>query len=48
VLKTELAVLDSLDIAAGPVARALLPIRLRGAIHGNWVEAETLAAARAA
>jgi len=47
VLKTELAVLDSLDIAAGPVARALLPIRLRGAIHGNWVEAETLAATRA-
>jgi carotenoid cleavage dioxygenase len=37
---SELVVLDAERIGEGPVARARLPIRLRGAIHGNWVGAE--------
>jgi len=37
---SELVVLDAERIAEGPVARVRLPIRLRGAIHGNWVGSE--------
>jgi carotenoid cleavage dioxygenase-like enzyme len=36
---TELIVLDAAHLADGPVATVKLPIRLRGAIHGNWVPA---------
>ena len=39
---SELVILDAERIAEGPVARVRSPIRLRGAIHGNWVGAETL------
>ena len=34
---SELVILDAERIAEGPVARVRTPIRLRGAIHGNWV-----------
>jgi len=34
---SELVILDAERIPEGPVARIRLPIRLRGAIHGNWV-----------
>jgi carotenoid cleavage dioxygenase len=46
VLTTELAVLDAARLSQGPLATVRLPLRLRGAIHGNWVSAETLAATR--
>jgi carotenoid cleavage dioxygenase len=47
-MRTELVVLDAQRIAEGPIARIRMPFRLRGAIHGNWVSAETLAHAHAA
>ena len=34
---SELVVLDAERVAEGPVATVKAPIRLRGAIHGNWV-----------
>ena len=37
---SELVILDAERVAEGPVARVRMPIRLRGAIHGNWVTAE--------
>lgn len=39
---TELVVLDSLDMAAGPVARIKIPFRMRMSLHGNWTPAESL------
>jgi len=39
---TELVVLDSLQMAAGPVARIKIPFRLRMSLHGNWTPAESL------
>jgi carotenoid cleavage dioxygenase len=38
---SELAILDAERIAEGPLARVRSPIRLRAAIHGNWVAAQT-------
>jgi len=43
--RTQLIVLDTEDIEAGPVARIHMPFRLRGAVHGNWVSAQDLAVA---
>jgi len=37
-LCSELVVLDARDVAAGAVARALLPCRVPDGFHGNWVE----------
>ncbi len=39
---TELVVLDSLQMAAGPVARIKIPFRLRMSLHGNWTPAAAL------
>ena len=39
---TELAVLDAQHLADGPIARILMPFRLRGAVHGNWVPRDAL------
>jgi carotenoid cleavage dioxygenase-like enzyme len=36
---SEVALLEAADIAAGPVARIKLPMRLRPQVHGNWVAA---------
>ena len=36
---SELVVLDAQRLAEGPIATVRLPIRLRNAIHGNWVRA---------
>ncbi|UUQ67976.1 carotenoid oxygenase family protein [Pseudomonas fuscovaginae UPB0736] len=33
---TELVVLDSLNMAAGPIARIKLPLRMRMSLHGSW------------
>ena len=34
---SSLAILDTQAIPAGPVARILLPFRLKSGIHGSWV-----------
>jgi len=34
---SSLAILDTKDLPAGPVARILLPFRLKSGIHGSWV-----------
>jgi carotenoid cleavage dioxygenase len=34
---SSLAILDTSDLPAGPVARILLPFRLKSGIHGSWV-----------
>ncbi|MEE4454365.1 carotenoid oxygenase family protein [Novosphingobium resinovorum] len=34
---TELVILDTRDIAQGPVATVRLPLRLRMSLHGSWV-----------
>jgi carotenoid cleavage dioxygenase len=43
----DLLVLDTLRIAAGPIAAIKLPIRLRNGVHGNWVPQHLLDFARA-
>jgi carotenoid cleavage dioxygenase len=35
--RTELAIFDAQRVAEGPMARVLLPFRLRAAVHGCWV-----------
>ena len=45
---SELVILDTADIAAGPVATVRMPYRLHGQIHGSWVSAEELEKARSA
>ena len=37
--KTELAVLDAYDLAAGPLAMVTLPYELPPGLHGNFVHA---------
>ncbi|BAK67472.1 putative dioxygenase [Sphingobium sp. SYK-6] len=44
---SELWVVNAGDIAAGPVARVLIPVPMRAQIHGAWVSRERLAEARA-
>jgi carotenoid cleavage dioxygenase-like enzyme len=41
---SRLIVLDTQDIEQGPVASVQLPVRLRGAVHGFWVDETALAA----
>lgn len=40
--RTELVVLDTDRLEAGPVATIFMPFRLRGAIHGCWVPEEAV------
>jgi carotenoid cleavage dioxygenase-like enzyme len=40
-LHSELLVLDTADITAGPIAIAKLPFRVRSAIHGCWVDSRS-------
>ncbi|WP_426139525.1 carotenoid oxygenase family protein [Pseudomonas sp. DWP3-1-2] len=37
---SELVVLDSRDMAAGPVARIKIPFRMRMSLHGSWAPGE--------
>ncbi|MEO6339680.1 MAG: carotenoid oxygenase family protein [Caulobacteraceae bacterium] len=39
---SELAILDTADLAAGPVAIVRMPFRLHGQVHGSWVSAAEL------
>ena len=45
---SELCIFEALDLPKGPVARIRLPLRLRQGLHGNWVPAARLEAARIA
>ena len=44
--RSDLAILDAQDIAAGPVALVKLPVRVRSTFHGMWVPAEALKTGR--
>jgi carotenoid cleavage dioxygenase-like enzyme len=44
--RSDLAILDAQNVAAGPVALLKLPIKVRSTFHGTWVPAETLASGR--
>lgn len=35
--RSDLAILDALDVEAGPLALVKLPIRIRATFHGSWV-----------
>jgi len=37
-LRSELVVLDALNLTAGPVARLKLPVRMRLGIHSTWID----------
>jgi carotenoid cleavage dioxygenase len=39
--RSELAVFDALDLAAGPVALYDIGVRVRSTFHGNWIPEET-------
>lgn len=43
---SDLCLFDALAVGKGPIARAKLPIRLRQGLHGNWVPASRLDAAK--
>ena len=40
--RSEVLVLDTQDITAGPIARVQLPFKATPQIHGNWIPAEQL------
>jgi carotenoid cleavage dioxygenase-like enzyme len=40
--RTDLVVLDALDIGSGPVATIRIPFRLHEGFHGTWVDAPTI------
>jgi len=39
---TDLVILDALKLSEGPIARAMLPIRLRSGLHGNYADESLL------
>ena len=41
-MRSDLVILDALNVAAGPVATLKLPIRVRATFHGTWVPENTL------
>lgn len=41
--RSDLVILDALDIPAGPVATLKLPFAIRAGLHGNWVPESELA-----
>jgi carotenoid cleavage dioxygenase len=45
-MRSDLAILNARDIAAGPVALLRLPIRVRSTFHGMWVSERALTTGR--
>ena len=43
--KSEVQVIDARDMAAGPVARVLLPVRVPAGFHGTWARGDQFAGA---
>ncbi len=41
-MRSNLLIFNGRDLAAGPVATIAVPLRLRPALHGNWVESTQL------
>ena len=46
--RSEVVILDAQDIAAGPIGRVMLPVRVPNGFHACWVPAEDLERARSA
>ncbi|HUN75299.1 MAG TPA: carotenoid oxygenase family protein [Steroidobacteraceae bacterium] len=42
-MRSELIIADAMNLAAGDVARVILPFRLGAQVHGNWIPEERLA-----
>lgn len=40
--RVEINVFDASDVAAGPLARVLLPVRVPSGFHATWVRADQL------
>jgi carotenoid cleavage dioxygenase len=40
--RSDLVILDAMDLAAGPVATLRLPVKVRASFHGTWVPEATL------
>jgi carotenoid cleavage dioxygenase len=38
--RSELVILDTLDLAGGPLARLRLPVRMRLGIHSTWIDGD--------
>jgi len=36
--RSELVILDSRDMASGPIARIKVPLRMRMSLHGCWAQ----------
>jgi carotenoid cleavage dioxygenase len=45
-MRTDLVILDALNLAAGPVATLKLPVRVRASFHGTWVPESALRTGR--
>ncbi len=43
-MTNDLLTFEALDIGKGPVATVHLPLRVRGGLHGNWVDGDELLA----
>jgi carotenoid cleavage dioxygenase len=43
---SELAILDAKNLAAGPICRLHIPVRVRATFHGSWVPESTLKTGR--
>jgi carotenoid cleavage dioxygenase len=43
--RSDLILVDTKDVAAGPVARVKMPFRCVGQVHGFWADASDLPAA---
>ena len=41
-MRSDLVILDAMNLSAGPVATLKLPIRVRATFHGTWVPEKTL------
>jgi carotenoid cleavage dioxygenase len=44
--RSDLVILDAMNLAAGPVATLRLPVKVRATFHGTWVPKTTLESGR--
>ena len=46
--RSDLILIDTKDVAAGPVARVKMPFKVVGQVHGYWADASEIPGATAA